>query len=75
MTDRHSGYIVTLKHDIREDDAEQIRNALRMVKGVLSVRPLLGGGTVESFIARQRVQNEVTQKLLSMLDELSGGES
>lgn len=33
MTDRHAGYIVTLAADIREDDAEHIINAIRMVKG------------------------------------------
>lgn len=46
MTDRHSGYIVTLAEDIREDDAEYILNALRMVKGVASVKPLVGGWEV-----------------------------
>jgi hypothetical protein len=34
VTDRHSGYIVVLAEDIREDDAEGTLNALRMVRGV-----------------------------------------
>lgn len=41
MTDRHSGYLVTLDHDIREDDAEEsILVALHMIKGVASVTPV-----------------------------------
>ena len=39
MTDRHAGYHVILTHDIREDDAEAIFTAIRMIKGVLSVTP------------------------------------
>ena len=42
MTDRHSGYVVVLNRDIREDDAEAVINAIRMVKGVLSVEPVEG---------------------------------
>jgi hypothetical protein len=40
VTDRHSAYIVTLAEDIREDDAEAVLIALRMVSGVPSVKPL-----------------------------------
>lgn len=42
MTDRHAGYVVTLDRDIREDDAEAVLNAIRMVKGVASVTPVDG---------------------------------
>jgi hypothetical protein len=42
MTDRHAGYIVVLEKDIREDDAEEtILAALRMIKGVQSVQPIV----------------------------------
>jgi hypothetical protein len=40
MTDRHAGYLVVLARDIREDDAEEIIAALRMIKGVRSVDPV-----------------------------------
>lgn len=39
MTDRHSGYHVILDHDIREDDAHHVIDALRMIKGVADVVP------------------------------------
>lgn len=42
MTDRHAGYLVTLAEDIREDDAEEsVLIALRMIKGVASVTPIV----------------------------------
>lgn len=41
MTDRHAAYIVVLAEDIREDDAEHVLNALRMVSGVVSVEPVV----------------------------------
>jgi hypothetical protein len=41
MTDRHTAYIVVLEHDIRDDDAEPVLTALRMVKGVASVEPVI----------------------------------
>ncbi len=43
MTDRFKGFLVTLDEEIREDDAEQILTALKMVKGVFSVKPYVNG--------------------------------
>jgi hypothetical protein len=34
MTDRYNSLTVVLDRDIREDDAEHILNAIRMIKGV-----------------------------------------
>ena len=41
MTDREVGYIVTLETSIREDDAEDIKTAISMIKGVLSIKPIV----------------------------------
>lgn len=38
MTDRHRQIVVQLDHTYRDDDAEQIMQAIRMVKGVVDVR-------------------------------------
>ena len=40
MTDRHRGYLITLRQDLREDDSEAVMQALHMIKGVLTVEPL-----------------------------------
>lgn len=37
MTDRYHSLTVVLDHDIREDDAQTIVDAVGMIKGVLSV--------------------------------------
>ena len=53
MTDRHAGYIVVLAEDIRADDAEEsVLNALRMIKGVASVTPVIAD--YDQVIARER---------------------
>lgn len=38
MTKRHAGYVVVLESDIREDDAEEIMNAIRLIRGVVAVQ-------------------------------------
>ena len=65
MTDRHAGYVVTLAKDIREDDAEAILTALRMVKGVLSVKPIIAD--LNLITAQERVRHDLTQKLREVL--------
>ena len=52
MTDRHAGYWVVLEDDIREDDAEHVVNALRMVKGVAAVEPRMS--SFEDAMVRER---------------------
>ena len=65
MTDRHAGYLVVLAKDVREDDAEEgVLNALRMVKGVLSVTPV--PASVEVAIAEQRATWRLRDKILDV---------
>jgi hypothetical protein len=57
MTDRHSGYVVVLKDDIREDDAERVIDAIQMIKGVLTVKPVTSGEpnwVPETIVATRR---------------------
>lgn len=67
MTDRHAAYIVVLGHDQREDDAEHIANAIRMIKGVVSVEPVIGGADVH--IAEARANQQWRDRILSLLRE------
>lgn len=69
MTERYSGYVITMAHDIREDDAEQVINALRLIRGVVDVRPVVADG-VESWIAESRVRVELANKLLDLHREV-----
>lgn len=65
MTDRINGVIVTFSKEIREDDAEAVLNAIKMVKGVLTVKPIVSG--YEQHIAEERVRRELTDKLFKVL--------
>jgi hypothetical protein len=64
VTDSHAGYIVTLKENIREDDAGAVINALRMVKGVASVTPIMG--SYDQHLAQQRRDMLWEQSLLEL---------
>lgn len=65
MTDRLKGVIVTFDNDIREDDAEAVLNAIRMVRGVLSVKPVVSSS--EQHMAEERVRRELGEKLLKVI--------
>lgn len=65
MTDRLKGVLVTFEQDIREDDAERTLNALRMVKGVADVRPLVA--SIEDEMARDRIDMEWRKKLVDFV--------
>lgn len=65
MTDRHAAYIVILSGDIREDDTEHTINALRMVKGVASVEPVLA--SYDQQIARTRADTEWVNRISEMV--------
>lgn len=65
MTDRHAAYLVTLDTDIREDDAEAVITALRMVRGVLKVKPVPADANLA--IAEDRARAELVRKLSDVL--------
>lgn len=65
MTDRVSAFIVVLKQDIREDDAEAIAQAIGQLRGVLTVQPHMADAS--TGIAEARVRHELSQKLWGVL--------
>lgn len=67
MTDRHTGYIVTLEEVIREDDAEKVINALKQIKGVIDVRPVVAG--MEQMGGAIRMDNAWRKKMFELADE------
>lgn len=68
MTDRHAGYIVVLDEDLREDDAEQLITALKMLRGVTSVEPVTAD--INLTLATQRVRHEYRGKIFDFLQGL-----
>lgn len=67
MTDRLKGVYVAFNEDYREDDAEQILAAIRMIRGVAAVTPMVTDST--DWIARVRVKAELTDKIWDALLE------
>jgi hypothetical protein len=67
MTDRLKGFTVALTTDIREDDAQAIADAIRQLRGVLDVAPILADSS--DWINRQRIRAELSQKLFDILKE------
>lgn len=65
MTDRFKGFVVVLDADVREDDAEDIKKALGMVKGVIEVAPV--AVATDDFINRSRIRMELVEKLFNVL--------
>lgn len=61
MTERHAGYIVTLANDERADDAEDIRNAIAMISGVVSVEPIVADH--QQHIATERAIGHMIRHL------------
>lgn len=71
MTERFDSLTVVLKRDIRDDDAEPILQAIRMIRGVLSV-----SGNVASpsaFVAEARVRQSITSRVLEALKPQEAG--
>lgn len=65
MTDRHAAYIVVLDQDIRDDDAEPILTALRMVKHVASVEPVVS--SYDTHIAESRADSVWRDRIVDLL--------
>lgn len=68
MTDRIRRITVLLERDTRDDDAEPILDAIRMVKGVAEVTPHVV--TSEDWVARRTAKTELRSKISKMLREL-----
>lgn len=71
MTDRHSGYIVALDSNTREDDAQRIIDAIAMIKGVQAVTPVVADPL--GAIHELRVRRKLLEKMYAVFDNAGGG--
>ena len=65
MTDRLKGLVVMFDGDIREDDAESIINAIRMVKYVKAVEPLMANPG--DWVTAEKTRKEIEDRVLAVL--------
>lgn len=70
MTDRLKGATITFSQDIREDDAEALLNALKMIKGVAHVESSIV--TAGDHINRARVKSELFDKFRQFMEDNLG---
>ncbi len=69
----HAGYVVTLAADVPAEDAEAIVNALRMVKGVAGVDPIVGGDAA-GHIAQMRAHQQWRDALVNLIHDGVGSQ-
>ncbi|WP_420106868.1 hypothetical protein [Herbaspirillum huttiense] len=65
MTDRIHSFTVVLDENMREEDAEAIANAIRLMRGILSVESNVSDPG--QFVAEARVRRELGDKLWEVL--------
>lgn len=65
MSSRVAGFVVTLDRDVKDEDRDAVLTALRMVKGVLSVKPV--EASCDLHIAQERASREWQQKIADLL--------
>lgn len=65
MADRYNALTVVLEEDIREDDAEPLMHAIKMLKGVQHVSGNVAG--LSDHTARIRARQELAEKLIAVL--------
>lgn len=68
MTTRLKAFIVVLDHDMREDDAEHVINAIKMLRCVQEVKPLPANG-YDDFVIRSRTMQEVQDDLRGLMQK------
>ena len=65
MTDRTRMMTVLLEKDYRVDDAEEIANAIRMLRGVRKVE--MRANVTEDYCNRVAIRAELEEKLLRVI--------
>jgi hypothetical protein len=67
MTDRINGCIVYFERDIHEDDVQPYIDAIKMIKGVLRVKP--HAATWDDEIGERRAKLKLQEKLWNVVKD------
>ena len=67
MSDRIKGLIVMFDKDYKNEDAESIAHAIRMIYGVAKADFLVAN--IDDYLARNKVRLELKEKLWDVLKE------
>lgn len=64
MSDRIKGFVVTLERDLRDDDAEGIKDAISMIKGVANVED--SKVSSDDHINRMQIRTELWNRVFKI---------
>lgn len=67
MTDRYIAFTVILDKDLRDDDAGPIMDAIKMIKHVREVKPLIA--EANDYWAIGMARSSLVEKILKVLQE------
>jgi len=62
MSDRYNGFVVTLSHPIKDEDANAIKDCILMLRGVIDVQPIVDD--MEALCVRMQVTTDLKKKLM-----------
>lgn len=65
MTDKLCGFAVTLEEDLRTEEAESTVAAIRQIKGVISVEPVVSG--LETHMGQERARVGLISDVIDLL--------
>lgn len=65
MTDRYYALTVILEKDIRDDDAQPILNAIKMIRGVQDIKKHISDPM--TWMAEERARADLRKKLFDIL--------
>ncbi len=65
MTGRYCGFVVTLENELRDDDAEATIAAIKQLRGVVSVAPVVAN--YEHHMAKAQARSELVGQLWDVL--------
>jgi len=63
-----SGFVVVLGEDVNEKRTEELLNAIKMIRGVIDVKPIIQDGH-DDRIKKSRIIKEVKKAILDNLEK------
>ena len=65
MSSSYHSFCVVLEKDVKDEDADRIESAIRMIKGVIDVKRNVSDAS--DYVAAFRAKHEIAQKVLEVL--------
>lgn len=65
MSDRIKGFHVVLKENVKDDDFENIKTAVLMIKGILDI--VENNVDIDDLINRNRIRHEMVNSIIDVI--------